>query len=1424
MLTSAHNSNGTQNGQFEVGAGGEQVDTVQEAINKLAEMGSGLAVEYDDDTKSAVTLNKDKPTATVRLTGLADGSIHQNSDDAVTGRQIYNITQGETVQLGQNSQASGEYAVALGYYSKSAQKHSVAIGEYASTEGEGLEGGVAIGSGAQVWNSHGVAIGKNATAFVEDSIAIGKSAEASGANSVALGANTTASEANTVAVGNRTLSQVTAAEIKENGTYAATTGQLYTTDQKAEKNASDISALDGRMNTAENSISDNADAIAQEVTDRGEAITAAKNELNTSIKANADAIAKEVSDRTSAIAQEVTDRDNAITAAKNELNTNIGNTKTELEGKITTAQNTLQGNIDTLGGQVTALDNSVVKYDGADKSKVTLKAANNGNVTLSGIADGSAANDAVNVRQLTAAETALNEAIEQETTARGEAITAAKNELNTSIQANADAIAKEVSDRTSAIAQEVTDRNSAITAAKNELNTSIGNTKTELEGKITTAQNTLQGNIDTLGGQVTALDNSVVKYDGADKSKVTLKAANNGNVTLSGIADGSAANDAVNVRQLTAAETALNEAIEQETTARGEAITAAKNELNTSIEANADAIAKEVSDRTSAIAQEVTNRDNAITAAKNELNTNIGNTKTELEGKITTAQNTLQGNIDTAKSELNKNIGDTKTALEQSIGSTEQKLTQNIETVESNLTASIGSTKTELQTNINNLGESAKDALGGGSTYSNGTLTAKLTVGGTDYDSVQKALNAVNTEAEAKGSWTLQANGGSAYTVNAGSTVNLVQDGNITVTADGNGNVTFGMKENPTFGDVVTAKGFTVASGGSGIDMNGTKVTNLAEGDISSASSKEAVTGGQLFTAQDTLQGNIDSARQELSKTISDTRTALETTISETKTALGNRITAIDDVAVKYASKDSKRLTLTDSGNSVKIGNVAEGTADTDAANVGQMKAAISTAQNTLETSIDNLGESAAKALGGGSTYSNGTLTAKLTVGGTEYDTVQKALSAVNTEAGIKGEWTLSANGANKAVIGDGGAVNLVQDGNITVTADGQGNVTFGMKDAPTFNGLVTANGGIDMNGTKVTNLAEGDISSAGSKDAVTGGQLFTAKDELTKSISASQSALEAEMDALGGSVASALGGSSSFDAGTNTVTASFTRQFSDVTRAGGYDSAQKVIDSIDKQFASIGGQVASIMGGGVTFNGDGTGTLSGFSVEINGETFTDVASAIGKLADGWTFATDGGASQGGAGTGGTSGGSSNIKPGDTLTVNGGSNITIKQDGDKQYTVDTVPNPTFDSVTAGTVTASDSVNVANGKVTADASGVIVTGAGGSSVKIDGDSVSVADTVTIDKDGADMGGTKVTNMADGSVQAGSTDAVTGNQLHNTGSSLAGILDDGGKFTVDESGTVSGKFTIGGEEQASLQDALDKLASGTGGSVEYTEVNL
>ena len=231
-------------------------------------------------------------------------------------------------------------------------------------------------------------------------------------------------------------------------------------------------------------------------------------------------------------------------------------------------------------------------------------------------------------------------------------------------------------------------------------------------------------------------------------------------------------------------------------------------------------------------------------------------------------------------------------------------------------------------------------------------------------------------------------------------------------------------------------------------------------------------------------------------------------------------------------------------------------------------------------------------------------------------------------------------------------------------------------------------------------------------------------------------------------------------------------------------------------QLSSLGDKIASTLGGDFKFE---NGTLTGdFSVQIGDTTYTNISDAFSALSEGWTFTPVDDAQQsggdGGAGTGesATVPASSTIKPGDSLTVNAGSNIEITG-SDKDYTVSVSDNPKFDSV-----------SVADGKVTADEDGLTVAGTDGNSVKIDGDSVTVADKVTIDKNGIDMDGTKLTGLGAGSISEGSTDAVSGGQLWETNQ------------TVDEIGSV-----LGGAENGYKKPTFDTV---TANDINVGKINI
>ena len=97
------------------------------------------------------------------------------------------------------------------------------------------------------------------------------------------------------------------------------------------------------------------------------------------------------------------------------------------------------------------------------------------------------------------------------------------------------------------------------------------------------------------------------------------------------------------------------------------------------------------------------------------------------------------------------------------------------------------------------------------------------------------------------------------------------------------------------------------------------------------------------------------------------------------------------------------------------------------------------------------------------------------------------------------------------------------------------------------------------------------------------------------------------------------------------------------------------------------------------------------------------------------------------------------------------------------------------------------------------------------MKIDGDSVSVSDTVTISKDGMDMGGTKITNVADGTLEEGGKDAVNGGQLWETNQKV-----DKNTSTITEIGSV-----LGGAENGYKKPAFDTV---TANDINVGKINI
>ena len=242
--------------------------------------------------------------------------------------------------------------------------------------------------------------------------------------------------------------------------------------------------------------------------------------------------------------------------------------------------------------------------------------------------------------------------------------------------------------------------------------------------------------------------------------------------------------------------------------------------------------------------------------------------------------------------------------------------------------------------------------------------------------------------------------------------------------------------------------------------------------------------------------------------------------VKVTNTGLDNGGNVIKNVASGNVNNND-----TDNNNAATIGDLKKVVAD--GAYDWKLSDGTSVATNVADGSTVNIKGSANAAptttVGVTTTHNGNDIAVDLSQ--KAKDDIQKGVDAktkVDTE-GLTFTGDTGTTGTKK--LGDtvtvkGGATGTLSDGNIGVVSDGTG--TLNVKLAKTLSGLdsVTAGGttinnggltvggknyvsptGINANNQKITNVADGTVG-AGSKDAVNGGQLHEAKNELNTNIS----------------------------------------------------------------------------------------------------------------------------------------------------------------------------------------------------------------------------------------------------------------------------------------------------------------------------------
>ena len=331
---------------------------------------------------------------------------------------------------------------------------------------------------------------------------------------------------------------------------------------------------------------------------------------------------------------------------------------------------------------------------------------------------------------------------------------------------------------------------------------------------------------------------------------------------------------------------------------------------------------------------------------------------------------------------------------------------------------------------------------------------------------------------------------GDTVTVKGGATGTL-SDGNIGVESDGNGTLNVKLAKTLTGLDSVTAGNTKIDNGGltvggktyvspTGLNANNQKITNVANG----SAPNDAVNYSQLQAA---IGGTAKASTVKAKDA--------NVTVTESTNAAGGKEYTVG------------------LGNKITVGTAHPVTVDGDAGHV--------TGLTNTDWNVDN----PVAVSGRGATEDQlKKVNDKVNTNKTAIDNNKQDINTINTTLD-KG---LNFDGDSGAVInkklGDklsvkGGATGTLSDGNIGVESDGTG--TLNVKLAKTLTGLdsVTAGNtkidnsgltvggktyvsptGLNANDQKVTNVADGTVG-AGSKDAVNGGQLHDAKNELTTNI-----------------------------------------------------------------------------------------------------------------------------------------------------------------------------------------------------------------------------------------------------------------------------------------------------------------------------------
>ena len=601
-------------------------------------------------------------------------------------------------------------------------------------------------------------------------------------------------------------------------------------------------------------------------------------------------------------------------------------------------------------------------------------------------------------------------------------------------------------------------------------------------------------------------------------------------------------------------------------------------------------------------------------------------------------------------------------------------------------------------------------------------------------DNIQKGVDA-KTTVDTKG-LTFNGDSGSTNIEKLGSTVTVAGDDNITTEAQDD-KVTVKLNKDLVVDSVkagdttVNNDGVTVAGGPSltksGIDAAGNKVTNVADGDLN-ANSKDAVNGSQLFATNQNVANNAANIAKGIN---------FGGTSGSNNYALGDTINVKGDSnIISETVAGGAQLKLADVLNvgqaaPVKIdGNKGEvsGLSNTTLGGSDFAQGKRAATEEQLNAAQDQL----VNVLGGNAANNGGNIS-MTDIGGTGENNIHDAIKAVNATAnlpltfgGDSGKDVERKPGTKLNIVGGQTDAAKLSDGNIGVVANGSDKLEVKLAKDLAVDSVKAGDTTVNTDGVKVgdVNLTKAGLNNGGNK--ITNVAAGTNDTDAVNVAQLNKAAAAAKTEVVQGD---------------NIV----------VTQDVGANGQTIYKVATDKNL-----KVDSVTAGDTVMNNDGVKVSDDVALNKDGLKAGDVNLTKAGLNNGGNKITNVAAGTDDTDAVNVSQLKQAAAASKTEVVQGKNIVVTGKIGDKGqtvYEVATDKDLDVDSVKAGDTTVNnDGVKV------------------GDNVALNKDGLKAGD-VNLTKDGLDNAGNKVTNVADGDLNANSKDAVNGSQLYATNQNVA-----------------------------------------------------